>query len=457
MYRRVALIGGGAAAVTLLAELLERSPPHRLYLDWYAGTSTPGRGVAYGTNAPHHLLNVRAASMGLFGGHTHDFLDFARARDPGISGADFLPRRCYGDYLEDTLQRVREHAVQRGIDLHLRPLHADAVVPKTGAGVTVFSGGQSTTADAAVLALGALPPRPMAGVSDAALASGHYVVDPWRFLPGVEPDARPLQVLVIGVGLTAVDVILTLARRWPNARFVAVSRHGALPAAHRDAASAPVDDGADLLASLHDAPSARAWLHRIREACAQADDWRTVIDSLRLSTPALWQALPCDERARFLRHARWSWERVRHRMPPQVADWIAGLESTNRLQHQRGRVCAVEAAADGRLRVHVAQGSATPRSIDADRVIQTTGLDTDVRCTAHPLVRQLLTDRHVQADPFGLGLAADTDGRLRRADGEPWPQLRALGSLLRGTLWESTAMPEIRQQARRLADDLLSV
>ena len=91
---------------------------------------------------------------------------------------------------------------------------------------------------------------------------------------------------------------------------------------------------------------------------------------------------------------------------------------------------------------------------DADLIIQTTGLNTDIRHSEHRLISQLLTNAHIAADPLGLGALADRDGRLQHGE-HHWPNLFAIGSLLRGTLWESTAMPEIRQQARHLANLLL--
>ena len=257
---------------------------------------------------------------------------------------------------------------------------------------------------------------------------------------------------MIGLGLTAVDVLLELSALWPQARFTAISRHGLLPEAHRHAAAAPADDSAGLIESMREAPEIRRWLHLLREAMAQESDWRTVLDSLRPHTSGLWRALPHEQRARFLRHARWAWERARHRMAPQVRRALTELERDGRLQRQRGKVVSVTLAGDA-LRLGIMHAGAM-RTLDAALAVQTTGLHTDVRRTDHPLVRQLLTNAHISADPFGLGMQAASDGRLRHGDG-CWPHLFALGGLLRGTLWESTAMPEIRQQARVLADRLL--
>lgn len=453
MYRRVAIIGGGAAAAALLSELLERQPPQPLHLDWYTGGGNAPRGVAYGTRSDKHLLNVRAASMSMFAARPHGFLDFAQRGDASIAGTDFLPRRLYGDYLDAEVQRALDRARSEGHDVRVMPFAVDAVVPEHD-GVNIIHGEESARVDAAVLAIGSLPPLPLGGVSDAALESGHYVTEPWGFLAQAETDPAPRKVVLIGLGLTAVDVLLELSERWPNATFEAISRHGLLPEPHLEQASAPADDSSELIESMREAPYIRTWIRLLRESIAQASDWRTVVDSIRPHTPSLWTLLPDAERARFLRHARWAWERVRHRMPPRVMAAMQALEQAGRLHRRCGRLQAVNVAGDGlRLDIRRPHGEGI-ETMDADLVIQTVGLNTDVRRTQHPLVQQLATNGHVTPDPLGLGVSATTEGRLCRGD-QPWPRLFAIGTLLRGTLWESTAMPEIRQQARNLADRLL--
>ncbi|WP_049623821.1 FAD/NAD(P)-binding protein [Frateuria defendens] len=454
MFRRVAIIGGGAAAAALLSELIDRAPATTpLHVDWYTGGGRPGRGVAYGTDSPRHLLNVRAASMGMFTGKPLGFLDYAQRQNPDVAGTDFLPRRLYGDYLESEVRRALAQAQARDHDVRVLPFAADALVPEPG-GVTVLQGEESRRADAAVLALGTLPNQPLAGV-EPALLEDRYVIDPWALLARGDDATPPRQVALIGLGLTAVDVLLELAARWPQTRFVALSRHGRLPEPHLPAASAPADDGGALVEAMRDKAEVRHWTHLLRDACAASRDWRTVIDSLRPHTPGLWAGLVPEERARFLRHARWAWERVRHRLPPAVAEAMAELEHSGRLQRLRGRMRAVRRAGDGvQLDLELPHGSSA-RALEADLAIQAIGLDTDARRTHHPLVRQLVTNGHVLPEPLGQGLAAEDDGRLHHGGGV-WPHVYAIGSLLRGALWESTAMPEIRQQARGVAERLLA-
>lgn len=454
MFRRIAIIGGGAAGATLLSELIGRRTALPLHLDWYTGPGTPGRGVAYATRSEHHLLNVRAASMGMFAHRPGGFLEYARRDDPAIAASDFLPRRLYGDYLEEETAHALALAKAHGHDVHVVPFEVDAMVPE-GDGVNVLHGDVETRVEAAVLALGALPPRAHPAVSQAALASGRYIVEPWSFLADPAAGSPPRRVVLVGLGLTTVDLLLELSKRWPATEFIAISRHGRLPETHREQIGLPSEDGDVLLAALRDAPAMCNWMHLLREACSHDDDWRSVIDGLRPHLSALWADLPAEERGRFLRHARSTWERMRHRMPPQVSEHLAMLEREGRLQRVAGRIHSIETGADGELRLEASHAGRTIAPLHADLVIQATGLDTDVRRTAHGLVRQLVTNGHILPDAFGLGCIADADGHVHHESG-PWPRLFALGALLRGTLWESTAMPEIRQQARQLADRLLA-
>jgi len=451
MFRRVAIIGGGAAAVALLSELVERADAP-LHLDWYTGgVAHPGRGIAYVTASSRHLLNVRAATMGMFSRKPRGFLDFAQRADPSAAGTDFLPRRLYGDYLEEEVARALAQSRSRGVDVHVVPFRADALVPEHD-GVTVIQGEHAARVDAAVLAIGALPVRPLAGVDEALLADGRYQIDPWALLARAPAAPAPREVALVGLGLTAVDVLLELAARWPDTQFVAASRHGRLPAAHLPVSAVPEDDGGALVEAMHDAPETRRWLRLLREAIAAGNEWRVVIDSLRPSSAELWATLPMAERARFLRHARWAWERARHRMPPQIEQAVMALEREGRLRRVHGRVTAARAD-QGRVRLDLSHAGNT-RSLVADLAIETIGLDTDLRRTADPLMSQLVTNGHLTPDPLGLGCQATPDGRLCR-DGRPWPRLFGIGSLLRGARWESIAMPEIRLQARMLAAQLL--
>jgi uncharacterized NAD(P)/FAD-binding protein YdhS len=69
--------------------------------------------------------------------------------------------------------------------------------------------------------------------------------------------------------------------------------------------------------------------------------------------------------------------------------------------------------------------------------------------TKDPLLRSLLDAGQVRPDHLGIGL--EVDERSRTAPGE---RLWALGPLTKGRYWEIIAVPDIREQAAAVADDI---
>ena len=442
----VVVIGGGAAGAALFGELIGQVDAGCVH--WATGNQPPARGVAYATREPQHLLNVRAAGMGLFDGPGSVFATHAAAGDVEPHG--FAPRGRFGDYLQSRLWERVAAAREAGRRFELHPDIAVDAWPEAGRWRVRLAGGLVLEADQVVLALGALPARPLRTVAADALDSGAYVVDPWQL---ATPAREPERVLVIGTGLTAVDVLLSAARRWPRARLQAVSRHGRLPFAHRERPVPPWPGQAGLNQALLEAGSVTAVLQHLRRAMHEAPDWQAVIDGVRPVTVALWRGLPMDHKRRFLRHLRWLWEAARHKVPPASAEALRQLQAEGRLQIGAARVLAVHG--DGPLQVTVrGRGADTEATLEADLVVQATGLEFSP-AAADGLPGQLLERGLVAPDPLRLGLAAGIDGQLLDARGEAQPGLSAIGSLLRGALWECTAMPEIRVAARTLAGRLL--
>ena len=71
-----------------------------------------------------------------------------------------------------------------------------------------------------------------------------------------------------------------------------------------------------------------------------------------------------------------------------------------------------------------------------------------------PLVAAMRRDGLIRPDRLGLGLDTDEDGRLVSADGRTSRGLTLVGPLRKGMLWEHTAVPELRVEAKRVADRL---
>jgi uncharacterized NAD(P)/FAD-binding protein YdhS len=456
---RVAVIGAGAAGSLSALHLARAARRRGTALDVVLVDPAlhRARGTAFGTTDPQHLLNVAAGGMSALPEDPGHFVAW-RARqhpelmtEPGV----FAPRVDWGRYLDETLGQA--FAADDAISLrHLR-VRATGL-RRDDAGVTISTDdGQVVVADAVVVATGERPPG-VGWAPEALQRSAFFVPDPWA--PGAldvvrRDQAGPADVLLVGTGLTMVDVVLSLtgpARR-PERHVHAVSRHGELPKRHADelqlAAIPEIDDWGSTLADYRTRVTEH--LARVRRSTG---DWRPAVDGLRTVVQPLWQRLDDNDRTEFLRVDASDWGRIRHRMPPGSADVVAALERAQVLTRAAAEVSEVEPLTGGGLRVTLSDGTVR----DVGWVVNCTGTSTVVRPGTDPLFDDLLTPRagvaRGQLSTAGLGLQT-RHGRLVDSAGSTEAPVWTLGSVRRGELLESTAIPEIRSQAAHLATAVL--
>lgn len=445
----IAVVGAGFSGVMTAVHLLRGSPrPIRVLMVNRSGVMA--RGVAYGTNSPAHLLNVPAGKMSAIPDEPEHFLRYARSLDPTVTSSTFVRRSVYGAYLEHLL------AESAGGDNTLEQIVAEVreVIPDRAWATIRTDAGRCITVDRLVLAVGHYPPAHPPGLPAEFVASGQYVRDPWA--PGAL-DALPMHapIMLIGTGLTTVDVALDLRSRGIRS-VVAVSRRGLLPRSH-DPGVAPAEPGHRPTGIESESTAigyARAVRRQIR-ALAEVGDWRQVIDSLRPITPALWGRLSHKERQRFMRHLRPFWEVHRHRASPETGAAIGALLKSGWLEIVAGRLRHAERR-NGVVHVTVAvRSSGETRDVEAGAVINCTGPASDVRRAGDPLLDELFHWGQARPDPLGLGIDVAPDGAIVRSNGEPSRVMYYVGPLIRARDGEGTAVPELRMHAARLARTIL--
>jgi uncharacterized NAD(P)/FAD-binding protein YdhS len=444
---RVVTIVGAGFCGTVLAVHLARAGGFAVALIDRSGRFGPG--LAYGAARPIHLLNTPAGRMSAFPEDPDHFTRWARTRDPAVGGGSFLPRPLYGEYLRALLAGAGPVTAcspgQVRTDMPGVTCLTGQVVEVGDGGVALADGGR-LAADAVVLCPGNPAPS-MLPVPPELREHPAHIADPWGFDPAVIDRDAPA--LVIGSGLTGLDIALLLAQAGHRGPIHLASRHGLLPQPHRVHARP----------RQHPQPAVDAWpatargmlagLRREVEAAeAEGIDWREVVASLRPVTPVLWQRLPLDEQARFLRHLRAYWDSHRHRAAPETHRAFTDLQAAARLHVHAGRIAAVTAAGP-RLRVTLRRAAAS-RTLEVGALINCTGPASDLRGTPDPLLRGLLAGGRAQVDPLALGLVTEDDGRLPGA-GVP---LFLAGPLRRPRLWEATAVLELADQIAALAATL---
>jgi uncharacterized NAD(P)/FAD-binding protein YdhS len=426
----VAIIGGGFSGTIVAAQLARRGIDNVLI----EGSGRAGRGVAYSTREPAHVLNVCADVMSAWDDDLDHFVRVAEAE--GGTRRDFVQRMQFGQYLRGIL----DEAVATGRTQLAERLAMEAE-PCDGGWLVSLDSGEQVEASALVLALGNQPPEPLPFGG----RSARVIDNPWgpEALAAVgDLAATDEDVLLVGTGLTMVDAVLSLDAAGHQGRIVALSRRGLVPRGHVDFEAAPVE--------RDDVPAGnvRALWRWLRRRSAEVG-WRAAIDSLRPHSHWLWQSLPPDQRGRFARHARPWWDVHRHRIAPAVAQRLHELIAEGRLQIVAGRIQSVREEHDALSVVYRPRGGSTLQDERFAYMINCTGPLGRIDRTRDALLKGMLADGLARPDEMGIALDVDEHSRIAGSQ-RAW----AMGPLTKGRYWEIIAVPDIRGQAAAVAEDI---
>jgi uncharacterized NAD(P)/FAD-binding protein YdhS len=448
----VAIVGCGFSGTMVAVHLARKAPRSARLLIFER--SRLARGVAYGTSRPEHLLNVPARLMSAFPDEPDHFLNWLRQREPAVQPGAFVSRLVYGDYLAELLRNASHLP---GVKLEsIQAEVVDVIEEASGCLSLVTRHGNRFLADAVVIAVGNPAPEDPIAVPDWMRANGSYVANPWSDDPFIGLNADD-PIVLIGSGLTAIDLVVEAQSRKTVGPITAVSRHGLLPQPHTPAAATPTPK-----VRTGPSPSVRKMIRSIRLAVAQTEraggDWRSVIDALRPELQNIWISLDDREKGRFLRHAAVFWDVHRHRVAPQIHEIVQSARQNGRFSLIAGRIRAMFDDGRGGVKLVVCRrGETTCETLGARRLINCTGPSR----RSHPGCPSLLSalyDRGLaRPDSLDMGCLAGEQGCLIGSKPLNRQRIFALGPLLKGQLWETTAVRELRQQAADLACHVASL
>jgi uncharacterized NAD(P)/FAD-binding protein YdhS len=396
-------------------------------------------------------LNVPAAGMSAFADRPGDFVDWLCEGGYGFSGSDFVPRRLYRLYVFSVLHRALAF---KKAGVRYRFLQDGAVDVFGGRpGSLQLASGRSIEFDSLVLAVGNF--EASVGWPERREYLGHpaYYASAWDrdLFGGLAPDAR---VLLLGTGLSMVDMVLTLAGRGHRGAVFALSRHGLLPGEHEmercQTIVTPTVQGAgtalDLLGMVN---------RQLKVARREKGSWQAVVDGLRPFIQKLWQQLSTTEKKKFMEHIRHRWNVARHRIPAASAGVIREWLDSGRLRVLAGQVQAIHrgnVAQDQGFRVvYRERGSGAGLTVEVDCIVNCMGPETNFEKIDDVLIRNLLRKGMIRPDALKLGLDCTPEGVLVERSGLPSSFLYTLGPPAKPVFWEMTSVPEIRVAARQLA------
>jgi uncharacterized NAD(P)/FAD-binding protein YdhS/predicted metal-dependent enzyme (double-stranded beta helix superfamily) len=457
----IAIVGGGFSGSMSAAQILRQAAAGsisiRVVLIERHGAI--GEGLAYATRDPVHLLNVPAGKMSAWPDRPNDFVQWSSQRYRPVAAGEFLPRQWYGEYIRETLTTLaRETEAKVSFTVVFDEVRRLVRQPDERWMIS-FAHGPSLAADGVVLAIGHRPPSDPIG----RLWSGpheRFIADPWRPFATNAVQSHE-SVAVLGSGLTAVDAALSLAQKSRTGPITLISRRGLLPQSHATAPVPAIDLGPTFVDLLQKPGELRAHslarlLHRkAREVMANGGDWRSVVDGLRPHTASLWRALPPDERRRFLGRLRPFWEVHRHRMAPEVAKRFYEMLDNKAVRIVAGSVASAAAEPDA-VRLYVRErGDDRLVEIRAGWVINCTGPTASNSADSNPAIGSLIVHGYVRVDELSLGLDTNPKGNALDATGRVVGNLFIVGTLRKPHLWESTAVPELREQAAVVAKQII--
>jgi uncharacterized NAD(P)/FAD-binding protein YdhS len=304
-----------------------------------------------------------------------------------------------------------------------------------------------------VLAIGNLPPR------SAPLRSGEwpadasrYVQNPWSL--GALDRLGGGDALLVGTGLTMIDVALRITAGRPDSKLIAISRSGLVPHVHRPPGHTPRSE----FRPPPPGTPLRALAAAVRAAIPEAEqaggDWRDVIHGMRPHTQALWMGLSLADQRRFVARFARFWDTHRHGMAPEIGARLGALRESGQLTILAGTLERVDEDDTGLTISAVRRDTGEVASWRVAYAVNCTGPAVSVVGAGSRLLDDLCAQGLARPHPLGLGLDTGANGALRQADGRLSTQLFTLGWMRRGELWESVAIPEIRAQAAALARDI---
>lgn len=454
----IGIIGGGFSGLLSAIHLTEQAQqPLHIYII-NKGSDFP-KGIAYSTTSPWLLLNVRAMGMSAFPDDLGHFVNWLKQhsayshKEEAELKMTFVPRMVYGEYLESIWNNFQERIKSQG--LHKVSLITDRVIAtdinEEGAALQTTSNG-TISVSKVVLAVGHFAPSALPFSAEVLTSHPAYFGNPWgRWEENFEDKGG--DAFILGSGLTMVDTVLSLLNNNFKGKIYFSSRNGFLPKSHGNHVQTDFFKPEDLtswrltdLVKLYE-----HWANRYKDegrpAFLAADKFRPV-------TQQIWNTWTLGEKKYFLEHYKAFWNVRRHRIAEEVHAVIKTAMDEGKLVLIKDKVDSVSTNGS-LLTVHVNGEKEKQSFSNISYFFNCTGPQETYRHSTDPLIRSLIDSGQAQADDIDWGLKVNDKYACIKGDGEASDSVFATGCVIKGTYWETFAVPDLRKQLKALATNIL--
>lgn len=459
--KKIGIIGGGFTGTMTAVQLIRKSTsPIGIFI--INERETFNTGIAYNPYSKKHLLNVATGRMSAFASDPDHFLNWVMKRedyrdsDTSVVASAFLPRKVYGEYIVSIWEEAVREAASKNISLRV----IESVVLDTeedSTGITlILDNGEQLRVDECVLSTGNHIPRNPNIENPAFYSSNRYYRNPWQKESVLNTDKKK-PVLIVGNGLTMVDTVLGLLEQGFDGEIYAISpngfnilphRHGGLKYTHFVDELPEQVNLFDLLKLVH------KHIRKVRDYGVSAEP---IIDSIRPHTQRIWKQFSEKDKHLFMARLRHLWGVARHRIPLHTHDKIQNLRIEGKLHVRAGNLRNFVETDNGVMVTYLDKKEGAVKTLEVSRVINCTGPETDLMRMDKSFLKNCLLKGTLAQDSLKLGINADLESfRVKYPDGGLHTNLYTIGSALKGELWESTAVNELRGQAEKLAGILIA-
>ena len=460
--RKIGIIGGGFSGTLTAVHLIEKTvKPIEIFI--INKKSTVTKGVAYTTYSEKHLLNVVAVKMSAFTHQPTHFLDWVmkqpefKNEEREIIATSFLPRNTYSNYLTEIWNHAIVTAQDKKVKIVLIDNYAiDLEVFSTSVKI-LLDNNDSINVDDCIIATGNQLPRNPSIKNNSFYQHPNYFQNPWTEAAVKNPD-NAIAILLIGNGLTMVDTVLGLLEQGYKGIIYSISPNGFNILPHRNFNfhyEKILEDIEVQRISLLDL--VKLTNKHIKSLKKHGITAEPVIDALRPHVQRIWENLNPQERTVFMTRLRHLWGVARHRIPLTINDQIQQLRIEGQLQIKSGKIIDINTV-ENRIKVnYFDKKERKEKAILVGRIINCTGPETDIEKLSTPLLKNCLIKGIIKQDSLKLGINANTQTyQIIDNQGNTHENMYTIGSNLKGMLWESTAVNELRFQSEKLAEVIVS-
>ena len=457
---KISIIGGGFSGMMTAVQLIEKSLIP-IEISIIEKNKKLGPGLAYSSYSNEHYLNVKVSGVSAFENYPDHFLNWIISQklfpDKNLSeiGNLFVPRNLYGKYLSSVWNEAKKRALEKNISINV--INENAIDLCLIKNEILLAKGEKILFDKCVLATGNDMPGNLDLIPTNIFSHEMYFQNPW-IKSAVENTTDKFPILLIGNGLTMVDTVIGLLENGFEGKIISLSPHGFNIFPHKKIESVNMEFinqwGKLEPKNLYELVKLFNYHRHLLQQKGQGPE--ALIETLRPYAQEIWKNFLPQEKKLFFTRIRHLWGVARHRIPPETHYLIKSLEKNNRLEIIAGKIKRMENENEKFRISYYCKTEKKEKEIHASRIINCTGPQTDLTKSTNKLLKQLFTKGIIQQDPLKLGISTNlkTFNVIGKNEIDS-KKIFTIGVTLKGELWESTAVREIRVQAEKLAHQLL--